>query len=1654
MTPLSFLTGRATSFWSRQMIALFALAVITCTSVGADKEEAVHIAPSYAQPRHVGAAKVDITPRHPILLSGYAARQHQLQLNVRHRLWARAFAVSDSDSEPAILITVDNCGVPAIIRDKVVAALKEKHHISPERVTISASHTHGGPMLSGMLENLLIREMTDAEREAVDGYTNELTQHLIEVASKAFMARQPAHLWHGKGTVDFAINRRSGMVVDHDLPILVAADLQGKPFAVISNYACHCVAASNGIQMTGDWAGCAVAEVERMNPDLIGLTTIGCAGDQNPSDKGGIEAAERQGKQLAVEVDRILATKLKLVEGKLRIRFRQIELPFDEIPDEATWEAKAEQKGIEGFHALRQLKQLRQQGSLPQTLKYPVQTWRFGSDLAMVFLGDEVVVDYALLIKSKYDPERLWVSAYSNDVACYVPSERILREGGYEGGGAMVWYNQPTKFAPGLEKLILEEVDRQLGEPETWKPHPKTGGSPPLSPEDAISKMHFSDRFRVELVAAEPLVVDPVAIDFGQDGKLWVVEMNDYPMGVDGQPNGGGKVKFLEDTDQNGTYDRSTLFLDELPYPTGVMAWRNGVLICAAPDVIYAEDTDGDGRADIQRVILKGFATHNYQARVNGLSLGLDNWIYGAGGLFGGMLQSETRSDVDTQNRDFRFRPDTGEVEAVAGRTQQGRARDDWGNWFGCVNGSLLMHYPVGERYYERNPQLKPPGSIVSLAAGETLLPLGETIRFKLSGAVGTPTSVCGLGIYRDSVFGEDFQNNTFSCEPVNQLVHRRVLDYSKGQITSHRAMEEQDREFLASTDNWFRPVQAQTGPDGMLWIVDMYRYVIEHPKFLSDEIKADLDLRAGDTRGRIYRVIPKDATPRPIPNLREMSSEELVDLLDSTNGTLRDKAHLELLWRKDPSIVKRLKERLTSFELPQGRLHALSVLEGMGSVDRKDLTNAFKDSHAAVRRLAICFAENHIQTFPDLEVNILETISDPAPSVRMQAAFSLGSCRSREAANHLADLLTGDAPEPALHLALQSSVNAENIAAILDRLLEKPQEKLSQHDKLFILAAEIGTPAVASQAFASYLADVGGPLGGQRLTTIGRLIEVLASRKIALDKYCDLSDLQEQLSAIVTNAGADPVDRTVAIAAVTHLEKPPVSVHLLTPLLVPQEPQVVQQQALKSLASISSPEVPAAILDRLPSFPPAMQALAVNELTTRPQMSKFLLDQLEDGMVPFSTIDLTQRQTLTTHPDNKIRQRAIDLFSASSNSKISAKLDIFRQADLTGGDVEQGKSVFQQHCAACHRYKGIGSAVGPDLKSLTDRSKEFMLTAILAPNAAVDGRYASYSVLLEDGRVLSGILASESNQSITLKEKSGVERRILRSDIELLKATGKSLMPEGLEQVLSIETTKHLLAFLEATRLGPASSREIDPQFNSVVKLANSHQVILDGTDEYQEIPAIFHTTLAAGGRNDADEITAILRFVVPLSSEPLQDWETVALTGVVKGISESDVWPKKRLASVLSEDQKLQRRWNRTLELAFEKAEDTNVRSGTRYDAIRLLALSQWEAAKPVLSKYIQPNSQIDLIHGSIDGLADSPHPEAAVILCMAYNELPERLKGFAQRGLLRVDGNKQYLLTAIDEGLISPKAVPDAIRDGLVAHPNRAICTAAKRVFSQSE
>ncbi len=863
----------------------------------------------------VGVARIDVTPTYPIRLSGFGFRRTESE-GVTQRIWAKALAIDDGT--PVVLITVDNLGIPARMVEEIAARLAKKAKLPRERLAITATHTHTAPMLTGVAPTLFGMPIPKEHQQHIDRYTVELTDKLEKVALAALADKKPARLSWGIGKVGFAINRRTkGGPVDHDLPLLVVRDLKGKVRAIYVSYACHCVTLSNN-KISGDWAGYAQESIGDDFPGAIALVSVGCGADSNPNsgvtgDK--VEIASRQGAEIAREVKRLAGGYLTPVTGKIAASVRRFELPLAKPPSREQWQAKAKRTDAIGYHARVHLARLDRKEPLRTKVDYSVQTWRFGDALAMVFLPGEVVVDYSLRLKRELDGLRLWINAYANDAPCYIPSERVLKEGGYEGGGAMVYYDLPGPFSPGLEKKIIEQAHAQL-DAHFRAPFDggKTGGARPLSPRQSQAALHTKPNLFVDLVAAEPLVTSPVAIDWGADGRLWVAEMVDYPAGRKGDYQPGGRIKILEDSDGDGHYDKATIFLDNIPFPTGVTVWRKGVLVCAAPDILYAEDSDGDGKADVVKKLFSGFGTDNYQARVNSLEYGLDGWIYGSCGLFGGRIRG-FRSDkpVSLGDRDFRIRPDSGELEPATGRTQQGRVRSDWSDWFGCDNSTLCRHYPLPDHYLRRNPHVAPPptGVLVSdYPDANRLYPVRRQVQlFKLSGPANRVTAACGLGIYRDDLLGKDYTGDAFVCEPVNLVVHHLKLSPRGSTFSGRRADDEKTSEFLGSSDGWFRPVQARTGPDGALWVVDMYRFVIEHPRWIPPEELAKVDVRAGSTMGRIYRIYPKDRPPRPLPRLDKLDTAGLVAALDSPNGWQRDLVGQMIVWRRDLDAVPALEK-------------------------------------------------------------------------------------------------------------------------------------------------------------------------------------------------------------------------------------------------------------------------------------------------------------------------------------------------------------------------------------------------------------------------------------------------------------------------------------------------------------------------------------------------------------------------------------------------------------------------------------------------------------------------------------------------------------------------------------------------------------------------
>ncbi|HKQ37412.1 MAG TPA: PVC-type heme-binding CxxCH protein [Verrucomicrobiae bacterium] len=944
---------------------------------------------------------------------------------------------------------------------------------------------------------------------------------------------------------------------------------------------------------------------------------------------------------------------------------------------------------------------------------------------------------------SKANPRLMWkvgwndevVTGSRNDPRAIPPIVRAGKNNGVWFGSGHMWIqNEDTAHLP-------DKVDRR-----SYKQLLSLDDPAPRSPQESLKAIKVRRGFKVELVASEPLVTDPIAFDWGADGKLWVVEMSDYPLGINGKP--GGQVKYLEDVDGDGIYDRAHVLLDGLKYPSGIIAWRDGVIVASAPDILYA---DAKGR----KVLFTGFTEGNPQHLVNGFDYGLDNWIYGANGDSGGKIKG-----VNLSGHDIRFRPDDGAFEAIEGQTQYGRHRDDWGNWFGNNNPTWLWHYVLPERYLARNPQL-PIKTTKQITTDKTkAFPLSRIRqRFNDFHQAGHVTSGNSATPYRDELFGPEFAMSVFISEPVHNLVHREVLEEDGVSFHSHRADDEQQSEFLASEDNWFRPTMMRTGPDGALYIADMYRLVLEHPEWITKDIQARLDLRAGDNMGRIYRVYPEGATLRKIPRLDKLDTSGLVQAMDSPNGWQRDTAQRLLVQRKDPKAKPLLAELVRKSSRPKARLQALCTLDGFGRIAPELLQAAFKDASAAVREQAARLAE---------PAQALELAGDESLWVLLQVAFRLGDSGDPAAGEALLRIADKTSDNVHLQMAVLSSV-PPHVDALVKAIINSasPPDFLVEH--VAKLAALKKHPELARLASHTSLPTRLAALAG--VTDAG--------------KKLNESDLNWARGLAVSGSEAE------RLSAARLLGRNPDDADVLVKLLYPQNSAAVQKAAVAALRRGPLSGLGEILVQHWKHFGPGIRNEVLTLLLSRAEYGTALIDAVEVGTISRNEIGTAYQQKA-----QQLGERARKAFGAPRSNR-AAVLKEYESVPRLKGDPVKGAALFQQHCATCHRLKGQGTDLAPDLGMVSGKSVEALLVAILDPNQAMEDRYVAYTATTKDGREISGIISTETANSITMRSAGGVEETILRADLRDVSSSALSLMPEGLEAALPPQAMADLIAHI-----------------------------------------------------------------------------------------------------------------------------------------------------------------------------------------------------------------------------------------------------------------
>ncbi len=846
--------------------------------------------------------------------------------------------------------------------------------------------------------------------------------------------------------------------------------------------------------------------------------------------------------------------------------------------------------------------------------------------------------------------------------------------------------DSPHDFPPAERFEAYAFIDRMLKHTPTVDFAAELPRVAPHEPDEALATFTINPGFRLEQVASEPLLNTPVAVAFDENSRLYVVEMRDYS---EQDKEHLGQVRLLEDTDGDGRFDRGTVFAKTLSWPTAIACWDGGVFVGAAPDIYYLKDTNGDGVADEQKTVFTGFSRANVQGLLNSFHWSLDNRIHGATSTGGGEVTRPDVADfepVNVNGRDFSFDPRTLELRAESGGAQHGMSFDNWGRKFVCSNSDHIQMVMFEDRYVARNPALAAPSARVSIAADGPQAEVFRTspieawrivrTRLRVTGAATGPiegggraggyfTGATGTTIYRGDALPHEYVGQSFTGDVGSNIVHRKRLEPHGVGFIAHRADEK--KEFLSSTDNWFRPAQFANAPDGSLYVIDVYREVIEHPKSLPPEIKRHIDLTSGRDRGRIYRIVPDGYKQRPLPRLGDASTAELVAMLDHPNGWHRDTASRLLFTRQDHAAVAPLEKLAAQASSPEGRMHALYALAGLKALTEETLLLRLDDEHPRVREHAVRLAEPLAAASAPLRSKLCAMAGDPDLRVRYQLAFTLGE-------------FDGDARYPALAAILRESGLPESN----DKWIRVAVFSSLQHGAGIVFAELVADNAWrATDAGKSLLGDLAGLIARQNdsgaMTKLVAGLESLPADESALaiaivrglgeGASGGPGTLQARLASLDSKKPQQILNDILAkarVRAADDAEQPAARVDairllalgdfagaggVLAPLISNQQPQDVQSAAINTLGKFSDPSIAATLLAAWPNMSPRLRTEATEVIFARPASLLALFDALDADTVSLADFDPARLRSLEQHADAIVRDARARCWRRSSSA-------------------------------------------------------------------------------------------------------------------------------------------------------------------------------------------------------------------------------------------------------------------------------------------------------------------------------------------------------------------------------------------------------------------
>lgn len=940
--------------------------------------------------------------------------------------------------------------------------------------------------------------------------------------------------------------------------------------------------------------------------------------------------------------------------------------------------------------------------------------------------------------------------------------------------------------------------------------------------------------FTLELVVREPLIKDPVDLEFNSSGDAVVLEMPGYPF-EDQQ----SRIKILKDNDGNGVYDREILFADNLRMATSILPFKNGILVAAPPFLLHVKDTDEDGRADAIDTLMAGFATGNLQHNYNGLTYGPDNWIYAANGGNSGKPYwwGDTTSLLDLRGQDFRFNLEQKKLERIGESSGGfGLGMNEWGHLFETHNLNHISHLVFPDRYLE-GFQLSLDHTLSNISDHEEnglarVYPIGEQeSRVNHPEQSGYFSGSCGVAYYDDNAFGPGYEGTVWVADVVLNLVHVDKVKPKGASFTATRIKEK--KEFLASNDRSFRPVNITVGPDGSVYVVDMHRKVIEHPEWIPDEIEKGLDLSAGKEQGRIYRIRKENSGTKPFDVAQWKTIDGMISGLEHPNYWVRITAHRLLMDKTlDNGQLENVSKLLRS-NFDKARLHALWILETKSALTTGQMMESLQDPSAGVRENALVIAEKYLSANHALLLKCMALTSDENQRVRMQAALSLSTISNDAFEKNQDEILNGliqCATKPMDEwVTMAITLASKNAAANFFKQLALAQQVPNKEAVLSSIAIVCGNTTGDIKTVLETLSTAGlsenskrnmivqltkgsrSPISGKYLQPlIGQLERTggvgLIAALAALRNKFNLPPSPEFLTyskEALRNVLDTALNESLRFAQLSLIELLPYKKKsdVLFRCLGNSEPLKIQEAALRQLAVYDNPEIGVALVRCWTTLSPQTRSLAGDLLLYKEIHHDALLTGLEKGKINIGEMnfDLERRRTLLWWTDNETtKRRAEALFSDSGVVSRKEAMDKMKEALTLTGNASHGAEIFLSVCANCHSYGAHGKDVGPVLTEINRKSKESLLHDILDPNAAVNSRYINHRVETRTGEVHMGIVDSETDQLITLKKMGGSKVTIYKADIKSFSSLGTSLMMEGLEASMTPQDMADLLAYLQ----------------------------------------------------------------------------------------------------------------------------------------------------------------------------------------------------------------------------------------------------------------